>query len=129
MGGHEAKDDHYRIYADGFARRSDAALIFDQRGNGESTGSREGATLADYAADALAGVRLLAKQPQISPAQVGLRGMSRGARVAASVPREVGFVIVVSAPGMSPNTLELWRLDREYREAGYPRRVADIGLK
>jgi pimeloyl-ACP methyl ester carboxylesterase len=122
----------YRIFADHLARQGIAALIYDKRGSGDSTGSQETATLNDYAADALAGVRFLANRQDIDPAQIGVWGISQGGRVApmaAALSQDVAFVIGVSAPGMPPSLLDLYHNDRRYRNAGYPDRIIDMGLK
>jgi pimeloyl-ACP methyl ester carboxylesterase len=122
----------YRIFADHFARQGIAALIYDKRGSGGSTGSRQMSTLDDYAVDALAGVRFLSNQQEINPAQIGVWGISQGGRVApmaAALSQDVAFVIGVSAPGMPQSLLELYHNDRRYRDAGYPDRIIDVGLK
>ncbi|MCP4541385.1 MAG: alpha/beta fold hydrolase [Chloroflexi bacterium] len=122
----------YRIFADHFARQGIAALIYDKRGSGNSTGNRQAATLDDLAADALAGVRFLTSHLEVNPAQVGVWGFSQGGRVAPMVAarlQDVSFVIVGSAPGVSWNQLELWRRDKQYLDAGYPERVIEMGLK
>src|SRR5207248_683452 len=71
----------YHELARHFARKGVAALIYDKRGCGASTGDWTRAGLHDLAEDALACVRLLRGRPDIHPAQVGLWGLSQGASV------------------------------------------------
>ena len=82
-----------------------AALIYDKRGAGSSTGDWVVSTFDDLAADALAGVRAVQGYPGIDPEHVGLYGQSQGGWIvplAASHSADVAFVIVVSAAGVNP---------------------------
>jgi fermentation-respiration switch protein FrsA (DUF1100 family) len=81
-----------------FAQKGVAALIYDKRGCGASTGDWTRAGLHDLAEDALACVRLLRARPEINPAQIGLWGLSQGASIipiAAGRSPEVAFLIAV----------------------------------
>lgn len=87
------------FYADQFARRGIAALTYDKRGVGASTGNWELASFDDFAGDALAGIRYLQSRKDIKPGQAGLYGRSHGGMVAplaAARSRDVAFVINVS---------------------------------
>lgn len=93
----------FRFYADLFARRGIAALIYDKRaGAGLSGESR--VDLRDLAGDALAAVALLKNRDDINPEQIGLWGHSEGgwvAPIAAAQSKDVAFVISFSGPGVT----------------------------
>ncbi len=85
-----------RYIADRLARANVAALIYDKRGSGASTGWRT-ADFDDLARDALAGVALLAARPDIDPARIGIHGHSQGGLIgplAATLgPGRVAFIV------------------------------------
>src|SRR5579883_2785037 len=68
--GDDPRDD-YRIFAEYFAARGIATLIYDKRGVGASTGNWRSGTFAELAGDALAAVHLLAARPEIDPQRMG----------------------------------------------------------
>jgi len=126
--GPAVRGDGYHELARHFARKGVAALIYDKRGCGASTGDWMRASLHDLAEDAVACVQLLRGRPDINPDQVGLWGLSQGASVipvAASRSREVAFIIAVGGcldfekqmrhfranlfrkHGLSPNVLDI----------------------
>ncbi len=122
----------YRIFADLFARHGVAALIYDKRGHGASSGQPETITLQALADDAQAGIQFLAQHEQIDPKQIGVWGFSQGGRIlpmAAAQNEDVAFAIAVSAPGMSGNTLNLWRQDIQQAEAGVSELARTFALK
>jgi uncharacterized protein len=58
--------------AEYFARHGIAALVYDKRGCGASTGDWTTASQFDLAEDALTGVRLLTERPEIDSRHIGL---------------------------------------------------------
>jgi pimeloyl-ACP methyl ester carboxylesterase len=109
-------------YADVFVRNGIAVLIHDKRGTGSSTGNWARASFDDLAGDALAGVKLLKGRPEINPAQIGLQGTSLGgwvAPLAASRSADVAFVIVESAPALTPLEHEKLRVRSQLRADGF----------
>lgn len=89
----------YQELARHFARKGVAALIYDKRGCGASTGDWTRVGLHDLAEDALAAVQVLRSRPDINATQIGLWGLSQGASIipiAAGRGPEVAFVIAVS---------------------------------
>jgi pimeloyl-ACP methyl ester carboxylesterase len=91
-----------RLVADHFARHGIAALIYDKRGFGASTGNLGAATFGDFAKDALAGLKLLQSRPDINPKQIGFWGVSQAGWVmttATSMSKDIAFIISVSAGG------------------------------
>jgi pimeloyl-ACP methyl ester carboxylesterase len=117
-------DDFYRDRAYMLARRGVASLIYDKRGVGESTGDPD-ATLDELAGDAVAGVILLRNRADIRADRVGVGGFSQGGYIsplAAARYGQIAFVVVGSAPGVSPaeqndfaarSALERSRLDSQ----------------
>jgi fermentation-respiration switch protein FrsA (DUF1100 family) len=102
-------------------REGVALLSFDKRGVGESDGNWLEADFNALAGDALAGVGCLRGRPDINPDQIGVWGLSQGgwvAPLAASLSRDVAFVITVSASGLTPAQQELSRVEHELRAEG-----------
>jgi pimeloyl-ACP methyl ester carboxylesterase len=86
-----------RYLADRFARAGIAALAYDKRGSGDSTGTWESSTYEDLAADALAGVAFLGSLPEVNAQLIGLHGHSEGGIVAPAAaniePAKIAFII------------------------------------
>ena len=98
----------FAVLADYLARRGVAVLRFDDRGVGESTGTLQGTTSADYAADARAALAWLRAQPGIDKKHVGLLGHSEGgtaAALAAAQPQGPDFVVLLASPGIAGHEL------------------------
>jgi pimeloyl-ACP methyl ester carboxylesterase len=88
-----------------FAQHGIAALAYDKRGSGASTGTLTGATVLDMAGDVSAGVRYLQQRPDIDPGKVGVWAVSQGgwmAPVVATTTPNVAFVILHAGPAVSP---------------------------
>src|SRR5262249_49603649 len=88
-----------------FAQHGIAALSYDKRGKGESTGDFESATLDDFVGDVSAGVRFLQSRPEIRSKQVGVWGISNGGWIAPCVASRtpgVAFLILHAGPAVSP---------------------------
>ncbi|NIG55115.1 S9 family peptidase [Chitinophaga sp. Cy-1792] len=94
MAGHKM----FKALADSLAAAGIAVLRTDDRGTGETNGTYEEATTADFANDALAAVAFLRKQPRIG--KIGLIGHSEGGAAAiiaaAQAPQQVDFVITLA---------------------------------
>lgn len=115
------------LYADLFALNGVAALVYDKRGCGRSTGDWTKSSYDDLAGDALAGLERLKNQPGINPHQVGLWGLSEGGWIvplAASRSRDVAFIISVSGPGVTPETAGAYAVESWMKARGYSR--ADV---
>jgi dienelactone hydrolase len=75
------------------------------RGSGTSTGDFETASFRDLAADGIAGVQYLARRADIDRGRIGVWGISQGGwlgPLAATMSRDIAFVVAVSASGVSP---------------------------
>jgi dienelactone hydrolase len=102
-----------RFLASQVANRGVAALIFDKRGVGGSSGDWRQATLEDLAADGAAAVAYLRQEPHIDPARVGIHGHSQGGTlaplVAARAPN-VAFVVGSAAAGVPTDSTEIFSI-------------------
>lgn len=114
--------DALRPFADHFARHGVAVLMADKRGTGASTGNWARATFDDLADDALAGVAYLKSRRDILPGAIGVHGTSLGgwiAPLAATRSADVAFVVVESAPVMTPREHERLRVETQMRADGH----------
>jgi len=108
--------------ADQFARHGIAALVFDKRGAGQSTGDWKTASYHDLADDYLAAVRWLQGRSGVSPTKVGIYGHSQGGTLSpliASRPGAVAFVIAAAAIGTDAvYEQDVYRTRNELVESG-----------
>jgi uncharacterized protein len=98
-----------------------AVLFYDKRGVGASNGERSEA-IADLASDMVAGVGYLKSRAEIDPKQIGLFGHSQGGWVvpeAASLSKDVAFIIAGAASGLTGPENVLYEIDGELRYAGF----------
>jgi pimeloyl-ACP methyl ester carboxylesterase len=94
----------FGVLADYLTRQGVAVLRFDDRGVGQSGGTQQGMTSADYATDAQAALAWLRAQPGIRKNQVGLLGHSEGGTAAigaAGQPAGPDFLVLLAAPGIA----------------------------
>jgi pimeloyl-ACP methyl ester carboxylesterase len=99
-----------RYRAQQFARRGFAALIYDKRGVGASSGDWRTASFDDFVADAAAGVQLLRTLPEIDPDRIGAWGHSQGGTTAPLLApvANLRFVIASAASGQSGAETEFY---------------------
>ena len=84
------------------------AVRYDKRGNGQSGGRSESATIQDYAEDVRAVMRWLEKRKDIDPKRIAVVGHSEGAWVALlAAAREKKIAAVASIAGPSTTGSEL----------------------
>jgi dienelactone hydrolase len=110
----------YREQAEFLAEHGVAALIYDKRGSGDSTGDPD-YHYSQLADDARAAVQLLRGRAEVLPGGVGLWGLSEGGSIAPMVAAgnpSVAAVIVVSASAVSPATREEWAVRRALDASG-----------
>ncbi|HMC56399.1 MAG TPA: alpha/beta hydrolase [Gemmatimonadaceae bacterium] len=92
----------FRQIADSLARRGIAVLRMDDRGTGASGGTFKGATSADFAEDARAGLAYLRTRAEIRPDRLGVLGHSEGAVIAPMVAdKEPGLRAIVLLAGVA----------------------------
>lgn len=112
----------YRGLGNMFAAHGFAALVYDKRGVGESTGVLADATFDDLANDAVAAVTFLTSCPDVDRRRIGLMGTSQGgwlAPLAASRSRDVAFLILDKAAAVSVQDQELDRVEYTMRSEKY----------
>ncbi|MEE8459789.1 MAG: alpha/beta fold hydrolase [Phycisphaerales bacterium] len=100
----------FHVIADYLARNGIAVLRCDDRGTGESGGSFEGATTADFATDTLAAMEYLATVEGIDARRVGLIGHSEGGVIApmvAGLTDDVDFMVLLAGTGVPGDELLL----------------------
>lgn len=111
----------YRSWSRRLAAGGIAALIYDKRGSGGSTGNTRAASMEDLADDALAGVKLLRSRADIDGKRIGVAGHSQGgwiAPLAAARSRAVDFVIVSAAAAVTPAEQSIYHRAGVMREQG-----------
>jgi pimeloyl-ACP methyl ester carboxylesterase len=119
----------YKSWALHFVRKGIAALIYDKRGAGRSTGVTRSASMEDLAEDAAAGVELLKILPEIDRKRIGVIGHSQGgwiAPLAATMSQDVAFVIASAASGVSPDRQSIYHRANVMREAGFSEEAVKI---
>jgi uncharacterized protein len=106
-----------------FASEGVAALAYDKRGVGESTGDFRAIPFMELCDDGLTAIGYLKSRKEINTKQIGVWGLSQGGwlgPLAASRSGEVAFVIAVSGPGVSPGEQMLVYYANELRRQGVP---------
>jgi len=109
-----------------------AVLLFDRRGSGASSGDFQTATFEDLAADGIAGISLLKSRPEIDPVRIGVWGVSQGAwlgPLAATISRDIAFVVSVSGPGVSPARQMDYAAAYALQAAGEPPDIVNRALR
>jgi pimeloyl-ACP methyl ester carboxylesterase len=111
--GSNSRKAHY-LEAEAVAARGVAALVYDKRGAGRSTGANGSlATLEELASDVDAALTFLRARSEINARQIGLYGLSQGTWIGARVAardRNIAFVIAVSGSGIPLWQQELYRV-------------------
>ena len=99
-----------RYLAHRFAERGFAALIFDKRGVGQSSGDWQSADFNDLAGDGVAAFAALAAHDGVDRNRIGIFGHSQGGGIAPLVAQRTPakFVIGSAAPGLSPAEIEIY---------------------
>jgi pimeloyl-ACP methyl ester carboxylesterase len=98
-----------RFLADRFARAGFAALIYDKRGVGASTGDWQRADFDALAGDGVEALRMLSRDPRVRTDAIGLYGHSQGGTLApliASRWPDIAFVIASAGGGVPPPEAE-----------------------
>jgi pimeloyl-ACP methyl ester carboxylesterase len=92
---------------------ADAGFVvvrYDKRGIGQSGGRAESASLADFAEDLRASVKLLADRKDVDPKRIAVVGHSEGGAVAllaAAKDKRIATIVLVAANGMTGADLVL----------------------
>jgi pimeloyl-ACP methyl ester carboxylesterase len=110
-----------RFLAEFFVNRGVAALIYDKRGTGESSGDWTVSSFDELAGDVTAAVSFLKSRSEIDAARIGLMGSSQGgwvAPMAALRIPDLAFLIVKSTAAVTPEQQELARVENQMRAGG-----------
>lgn len=102
--------------AEAFANAGIAALAYDKRGSGSSTGHLKTASFADLTADAAAGAIALRARRDIDGAHVGVYAHGQGATWSPMVAERdatIAFVVAVGASGVETDSLSRWLYDAD----------------
>jgi dienelactone hydrolase len=112
-----------RFIADRFARAGIAALVYDKRGSGASTGDWKMSSYDDLANDAIAGIDLLASRPDIDAKRIGLHGHSEGGIIApiaaVHAPSKVAFIVAEDTVAGFVRDQDVYRVSHQIRQAGF----------
>ena len=112
-----------RFIADRFARLGIAALVYDKRGSGASTGDWKSSSYDDLARDALAAIDLLASRSDIDPKRIGLHGHSEGGIIApiaaVQAPTKVAFIVAEDTVAGMVRDQDVYRVSQAIRQAGF----------
>lgn len=104
-----------------FAEQGIAALAYDKRGVGDSTGDFRNIPFMELADDGLAAIDLLKARKDIDRTRIGVWGLSQGGwlgPLAASRSRDISWVIAVSGPAVSPGEQMIFYYAEELRADG-----------
>jgi pimeloyl-ACP methyl ester carboxylesterase len=110
-----------RFLAEYFTRYGIAALIYDKRGVGKSTGDWKRSNFTDLAEDAIAGIHFLQQRKEINPRKIGIYGHSQGGSIGplvAARSRDVAFVISGAGGGVPMYEAEINSLTNQIRAKG-----------
>src|SRR3989441_1638244 len=110
-----------RFLAEYFTRYGIAALIYDKRGVGKSTGDWKRSDFSDLAGDAIAGIHLLQKSNEINARKIGIYGHSQGGSIGplvAARSSDVAFVISGAGGGVAMYQAEINSLTNQVRAKG-----------
>lgn len=119
----------YKSWALHFVKKGIAALIYDKRGAGKSSGDTRSASMEDLANDAIAGVNFLKTRAEIDKQKIGVIGHSQGGWIApltATKSKNVAFVIASAASGVSPERQSIYHRASVIRESGFSEDVVKI---
>lgn len=105
-----------RNWAYMLVKEGTAGFIFDRRGKGSSEGDTSRILpISVMTGDVIAAVDMLKNRKDIDKTKIGLFGLSQGGWVApnaASVSKDIAFLITVSAPGITPDEQNDYVIDK-----------------
>jgi dipeptidyl aminopeptidase/acylaminoacyl peptidase len=105
-------------FADYFARRGFAVLIYDKRGVAKSKGNWRLGSLQDLARDAIAGIRLLEAHPGIDRGKIGVYGHSQGGSICPmllTMHPALAFGISAASAGVSMEESDWYEVQNRFR--------------
>jgi dienelactone hydrolase len=121
----------YREAGEYFASQGIAALIYDKRGIGESSGTYESyRPYKNLVNDALSAIAFLKQRREIASSQIGIWGLSQGTEIsaaAASQSEDIKFIIAVGAD-VAGGMMFYYR-DNLFRKYGLSDKLRDVAEK
>jgi pimeloyl-ACP methyl ester carboxylesterase len=111
-----------RFLAEYLTEHGIAALIYDKRGVGKSTGDWQRSDFNDLARDAVAGIHFLQKRKEIDPRRIGVYGHSQGGMIAplvASLSNDVAFLISGAGSAVPVYESEINSIVNQVRAEGF----------
>jgi uncharacterized protein len=118
----------FAVLADALSRNGFVVLRVDDRGVGKSTGNFSDATSADFAGDAGTSFDYLLSRPEVDKKKAGLIGHSEGGMIAPIVAtgrNDIGFIVLLAAPGIRSDELMAEQHAAIFRSAGVSSRAVD----
>lgn len=122
----------YRPVAHLFAQAGIAALFYDKRGTGDSTGNWFKAGLHELAGDAVGAVSYLGRHPAVDARRIGLWGISQGgwiSIIAGVASEDIAFLVPFSGATVSPAQQELFRIANNVRDLTGSEKLVDIVVR
>lgn len=105
------------------------AVRYDKRGNGQSGGRSESATMSDFAEDTRAVVRWLERRPDVDPKRIAVIGHSEGAWVAllaaSREKKKIAAVVSIAGPASTGADLVLEQQQRALTGMNLPAEERD----
>ncbi|MBO3747901.1 alpha/beta hydrolase [Streptosporangiaceae bacterium NEAU-GS5] len=126
QGSGSGKHTEFDSQAEWLARSGIVTIAWDKRTVGYSFRHRDFTLLAD---DALRMLEVLRKRPDVDPLKAGLWSVSEGswvAPIAAAKSADVRFLVMVSAPNVSPMRQVAWALNEQLLRLHAPGGVRDL---
>lgn len=111
----------FLVLADHLTRNGIAVLRLDDRGVGETKGIYNETGVKELKADAEDALRYLKARKEVNKAKTGLVGHSLGgvvAQAAAAGSKDIGFIVLLAAPGMRGDKLMLRQKEIMERKVG-----------
>ncbi|NMM50670.1 alpha/beta hydrolase family protein [Marinigracilibium pacificum] len=111
----------FLVIADHLTKNGIGVLRFDDRGVGNSEGKYKTAAYNDRISDVLSAFDYLKARKDINSNKIGLIGHSEGGLIAAMTAeksQDVGFIILMAAPGLTGYDMILLRTEKSNKQAG-----------
>lgn len=121
----------YAFWADFLPRHGFAAVIYDKRGNGESTGDWRKVGFEPRARDVAMIADLLAARDDIAQGRIGLLAVSQGGWVgglAASYSENISYLLRIAAPAVSALEADTYALVWQMRRDGFRAEEIDAAV-
>ena len=122
----------FLVLSDYLTRNGIAVLRYDDRGVGESGGTFENSTSADFAEDVIAAIEYLHSNKEFTGKKIGLIGHSEGGMIApmvASTREDVDFIVSLAGPGINSTDLMMLQTSKMSKAEGTSDHIVEINSK